>query len=60
MSVILLKLKENVRIKMRQNCDITMTFMTSCVGDVVLKTLKLALGYVLSTLVNTKFINRLS
>ena len=44
---------------MQQNRDVTMTLMTSYVGYPVLETLKLAQGYVFSTLVNTKLRNRL-
>ena len=41
----LFKLKENVRMKMHQNCNITMTLMTSSVGNIVLKMLKVLCEY---------------
>ena len=45
---------------MQQNRDVTITLMTSCIGDIGLKTLKLVLGYVFSTLVKIKLRKRLS
>ena len=39
----------------KQNHNVTMTLMASCVGNVVSKMLKLAQGYVFSTLVNPNY-----